>query len=98
MAYGALAFANFMAGRYGDAATWAHRSAREQPNFLPALRMHAANLALSGQLEPAKRTMRRILELAPQLRIADIRELTPIQDTSKLAQYEQGLRLAGLPE
>jgi hypothetical protein len=42
--------------------------------------------------------MRRIRALDARLRIADVRELTPIQDAVKLAQYEHGLRLAGLPE
>jgi hypothetical protein len=98
MAYGALAFANFMAGRHSEAAMWAQRSVHEQPSFLPALRMQAANLALCGQMEPAHRTMRRIRALDARLRIADVRELTPIQDAVKLAQYEHGLRLAGLPE
>ena len=45
-----IAFAHFFAGRYDEASSWAEKALREDPNYLPAVRVLAASSALAGRL------------------------------------------------
>lgn len=92
-----LAYAHFFAGRYSEASTWAERSLREQANP-PAMRVLAASMALSGQLEEARSLAVRLTHLDPALHVSHIKRLIPIRRPDDLARLEEGLRLAGLPE
>jgi TolB-like protein/class 3 adenylate cyclase len=98
LAQGAVSFAHFTAGRYEDAVVWAQKSVREQPNFAPMMRLFAASCAMAGKLEEAQKALRRARELDPVFRIAHIVETTPLRRMEDFARYEEGLRLAGLPQ
>src|SRR5262249_26552030 len=49
------ALAHFVGGRCGEAALWAGKALREQPNFLATLRLAAASHALCGHLNQPRR-------------------------------------------
>jgi adenylate cyclase len=98
LAYGAMAFANIVAGRYEEATTWAQKSVRERPSFMASIRMLAAGQAKSGRLDEARATMARMRELDPAFRVADVKAVTPLRRPEDLARYADALRLAGLPD
>jgi len=90
--------AHFLAGRYGEAISWAEAAVRQQPNSHPAIRALAAASAMAGRLEKAQDAMSYLRRLDPGLRIAQLRDLFPLRRTEDYARWEEGLRLAGLPE
>jgi tetratricopeptide (TPR) repeat protein len=92
------ALAEFVAGRYEEAARWAEMALREQPNFFPALRNAATSYALAGRLDLAKQALSRVLQADPELRISNVPARVPLRRPDDLARYQEGLRLAGLPE
>ena len=92
------ALAHFLAGRYDDAALWAEKAIREQPNFVSALRISAASNALSGRLVEAQKAMDAAQQLEPEFRISNLKDRVPFRRPEDLARYEEGLRKAGLPE
>jgi TolB-like protein len=98
LAQGAIAFGHFVAGRYEEAASWAHKSVREQPDFMPMVRLLASSCAMAGKLDEAQRVMARVRQLDPTFRISDIKGTTPLRRPEDLARYVEGLRRAGLPE
>ena len=95
----AMAHAHLFAGRYDEAASWAAMALQNNPNFQPALRIDAASNALAGRLAQAKKSMARLRELHPALRLANVRDvLGPYRRAEDVAKYVEGLRRAGLPE
>jgi TolB-like protein len=93
------AFAHFFASRYEEAASWAERALREQPNFLAALRVAAASNALAGRLEKAQKLMARLRQLDPVLRISNLADVSaPLRRPEDRQRWVEGLRKAGLPE
>jgi TolB-like protein/class 3 adenylate cyclase len=91
------AAAHFLAGRYHDASSWAEQSVRQNPNYLPALRMTAASHALAGRLAQARKAMARVREIDPAVRITNLTHLVPFRRPEDFARYAEGLRIAGLP-
>ncbi len=92
------AYAYFLLGRYGEAASWAAMALQDNPDFPPGLRVAAASNAMTGRPELAHKAMARLLRLIPDLRVSNIRNVAPHRRTEDLARYEEGLRRAGLPE
>jgi TolB-like protein len=92
------AFAHHIAGRYAEAATWAEKSFREQPNFLPTIRLLAAINALSGRLEEAHKWVARGRGLDPGMRISNLKDRVGAWQPGDFASYVEALRMAGLPE
>jgi TolB-like protein len=93
-----IAFGHFFAGRYDEACSWAKQAEQEQPNFLPSLRVLAASSALAGRATEAQNTAFRIRELAPSLRLSNLRDVAPFRRAEDFNMYADGLRKAGLPE
>jgi tetratricopeptide (TPR) repeat protein len=93
-----MAVAHFTAGRYAEALSWAEASLRQQANFSPAWRLVTASSALLGRKESAQNAASRLLDLNPEFRISDLRDLIPLRRPEYLEKYQEGLRLAGLPE
>ena len=60
--------------------------------------MAAAADALAGRLDRAQKAARRVRELDPAFRVSDMKHRFPTRRPEHLAKYEEGLRLAGLPE
>jgi tetratricopeptide (TPR) repeat protein len=92
------AYAHFFAGRYDEAASWAQRASSPQTNYLSAMRIAAASNALAGRLAEARRIMSRIREHDPTSRVSHVKNRLPLRRPEDLAKFEEGLRLAGLPE
>ncbi|HEF4762891.1 TPA: winged helix-turn-helix domain-containing protein [Pseudomonas putida] len=93
-----MALSHFFAGRFDDATEWAEKALRNLPTLLPAVALLAASHALSGRMDKATQTMRRLHELDPSLCVSRLKDWLPIQRPEDLAQFGQGLRMAGLPE
>jgi tetratricopeptide (TPR) repeat protein len=94
----ALGLAHFIAGRYTQALAAAEAAARDRPEYVHPICIVAASAALSGALDEAKKAMVILRQLDPTLRISNLRRLQAIKRPEDLAKWEEGLRLAGLPE
>ena len=97
-AKGGIAFAHFLAGRYGEAITWAEAALRQRPSYLASIRELAAANALAGRFPEAQKAMARLRQLDPARRISTVKDWIPLRRTDDLKRLEEGLRLAGLPE
>jgi TolB-like protein len=95
---GAMAYANFLVGRFDLASSSAEEAMRNNPNFLLPIYVFAASNALAGRLEPAQKSMARARELDPNLRASNLGDLAPFRRAEHLALFAKGLRAAGLPE
>ena len=93
-----VAMAHLFAGRFEEASSWAERSLREKPDYLPSLRFAAASYAHVGRTEDAQRVVSRILRLDPGLRISNLVDVVSISRSVDMALLSDGLRKAGLPE
>jgi TolB-like protein/tetratricopeptide (TPR) repeat protein len=94
---GANAYAHFLASRFELASSFAQRSIRGNPNFRLAIYLSAASDVLAGRLDPAKLTMTRALELDPDLRVSNLRDLVPFRREKDFAAFAKALHEAGLP-
>ena len=95
----AIAFAHFFAGQDDEASSWAAMALRQRPQFQPALRISAASHAMAGRLDKAHDAMERLRILNPDLRLSNLKNRSaPQRRPEFFSKYEDGLRLAGLPE
>jgi TolB-like protein/class 3 adenylate cyclase len=94
----ATAYAHFVAGRDSEALAWAEAALRERPDHLSAMRVYAATCAIVGRQADAEKAMARLRELAPSLRISNLRSVAPLRNEKDFARLADGLRKAGLPE
>jgi hypothetical protein len=51
-----------------------------------------------GRLDEAQKAMAKLRQLDPGLRLSNLRNSQPIRQPEDYARWEDGLRLAGLPE
>ena len=93
-----IAMAHLFAGRFETAALWADQAQRNLPSFLMAVATGAASQALSDRTEDARRTMDRLRELSPALRLSSLKDWLPIRRQEDIALFTDGLRKAGLPD
>jgi TolB-like protein len=92
------AHAHYIAGRYAEAATWAEKAFREQPNLPTTIRLMAATKALSGRLEEAQKAIARGRAIDPSMRISNLKDRVGPFQPEDFARYAEALRMAGLPE
>ncbi|WP_353506449.1 winged helix-turn-helix domain-containing protein [Variovorax sp. J31P207] len=93
-----MALAHFFAGRIDAASAWAEKAVGNLPSFLAAVSLMAASHALAGRMDKAQQAMRHLRTLDPSLRVSNLKDWLPIHRPEDLAQFADGLRLAGLPE
>ncbi len=94
----AMAHAYFFADRYDEASSWAAKALRDAPDLQPSLRINAACNALAGRLVQAQKSVVRLRQLNPTLRVSNLKDvLGPYRNAEDLSRYEEGLRQAGLP-
>jgi TolB-like protein/class 3 adenylate cyclase len=92
------AHANMMAGNYAEARLLGKSAVEEKP-VAANYRVAAACSALAGELDEARTFARLLLEVDPLRRVSNLREvLGPYQRKEDIGRYQEGLRLAGLPE
>ena len=92
------AAAHFFLGRYDGAASWAAMALQDNPDYQPGLRMAAASNAMAGRSEQAHKAVARLRQLNPTLRVSTLKDALGPWHAEDLSRYEEGLRLAGLPE
>ncbi len=93
-----IGFAHFLAGRDDEAASWASRSLRYQPDFLAALRLLAASNACAGRMDEARAAMARHLQLDPAMQLSKLRQFNPTRNPADFARFAGALKKAGMPE
>ena len=94
-----IANAYFFLGHYAEAASWAAMALQDVPDGQPGLRISAASNAMAGQVEQAQKSVARLLQLYPRLRVSNLKTvLGPYQRAEDVLLYQEGLRRAGLPE
>ena len=96
--HAANAMAQLFAGRFADACSSAEAAIRQRPGFLLYSCIAAVSAAHSGRMSDAQRTVARMLEVNPALRIANVATLIPIRRPEDVALWMDGLKKAGLPE
>ncbi|MBI2753465.1 MAG: cyclic nucleotide-binding domain-containing protein [Betaproteobacteria bacterium] len=89
--------ANLIGECYERAIELSTRSLRENRLHTPTLRTLAAALALSGRLNEARETMRRLRELEPGLTVGALRRRYPGRDSPAADRFTTALAAAGLP-
>jgi hypothetical protein len=70
----------------------------QNSRFAIALRLLAASLAKMGALDQAVETMKKILEIEPQITASKLRARLPFMPQDIWTNLAEGLVLAGLPE
>jgi TolB-like protein/class 3 adenylate cyclase/tetratricopeptide (TPR) repeat protein len=96
--HAATAAAHLLAGRFQKASSWAEKALVQQPTYSGALLTFIASNALSGRLNDAKSAVGRLAEIDPDFTVSSFRDRLPLRRPEDLARYEEGFRLAGLPE
>src|SRR5262249_38647803 len=94
----ATGVAHLLAGRYDESLSWTRRTMQAYPDSLAVWRGAPPCPAPAGQWEEANAPCARPRELEPQLRVRNIRDLFAPYRPADLAKFEEGLRIAGLPE
>jgi TolB-like protein len=89
--------ANLIGERYERAIELAERSLRENCLHTPTLRTLAVAQVLSGRVQQARETVRRVRELEPGLTVAAFRARYPGRDSPQFARFAAALQAAGLP-
>ena len=92
-----MAFAHFVAGRYGEALTCAETAARNRPSYLLPTVTAAACAALAGRTTEAQKAVARLRLIDPDFRISKVHALQYMRPED-LARWADGLRRAGVPE
>jgi tetratricopeptide (TPR) repeat protein len=94
----ARALAHFVDQNYELSATSAQKALAQNPRYAIALRLLAASLAKVGALDHASETMKRVLDIEPQLTASKLRARVPFMPQHIWANLSEGLVAAGLPE
>jgi len=69
-----IAHAHFLLGRYDEAASWAAMALQDNADFQIGLRIAAASNAMAGRLEQAHKTVARLRQLNPALRVSNLKD------------------------
>ena len=96
--HGLLAYAHFFSGHDEEAWSWAERAFLAQSSFLPVVGIFAACHAKASRIEDARRTVARILQTAPEMRISNFPVLRPLRRQEDIVLFSDELRKAGLPD
>jgi len=93
-----LAVGHFIEGRWQEAASWAEQALQDNPTFYLPLRIRTAACAHLGQIEEAKKAVRKSLEVDPQTSISKWERIMRAVDGPAIDSYIDGFRMAGMPE
>ena len=96
--YASLALAQLCCQRYEQARELATRSLAIYDGWDTTWRILAAAQAHLGQLDEARTAVHRLLELAPNVTVAGLRERWPLRNREVLETILEGLGRAGLPD
>ncbi len=96
----AIGMSHFVAGRYGEAVTWAEKAENERPagiGFGP-LRLLASSYAHLDRMGEACDAFAGVLEVTPRISSTSIRNAIHFGRPEDLERYLEGLRKAGLQQ
>ena len=93
-----IAFGNYNAGRFAEAANWADKAIRTFPFFIPGLQIAVMCYVGAGRSEDARRVMTDCLRMVPDLRRSTIEELDGLRSPELRMKMREALIKAGLPE
>jgi TolB-like protein len=93
-----MGYSHFFMGRYDEGSIWLDRSLRARPNYLTAVRGAIVSHALAGRIDKAQQLMSRMRTMDSTLRVSNLKELLPLRRPEDIEKWEEGLRMAGLPE
>lgn len=97
-AYSSIASVAYLTdGQYERAIEYALRSLRENRTYTASYRLLAIALALSGREDEARATVRRLLELEPELTVAGFRRRYPGSNSPHAGLFCDALAKAGVP-
>jgi tetratricopeptide (TPR) repeat protein len=94
----ASAVAKLAAGEPDTALAIARRALEASPTFAPALAVLVMCLVRLGRMEEAHSTVRRLIDIAPDTRIATLYERFLFADALGFDRIVADMRAAGLPE
>jgi tetratricopeptide (TPR) repeat protein len=93
-----LAYAHFFSGPEDEALSWAEKAFLAQPSWLPGQGIVAACYANAGRIEDARRTVARMLQHTPAVRISNFPVLQTLRRQEDIIRLANDLRTAGVPE
>ena len=91
------AMAHLMAGRTGDAVSWAEKASIHRCNHAFPISILAATYARAGRGEEAHLAMQQLRELDPELRLSNLGQWLPFRRPQDLEAFADALHEAGLP-
>jgi TolB-like protein len=97
LVFAGISTAQYMAGRYGDAVTWARKAMQLRPGILGAHRMLCVSLAQAGHIEESRAALASVRQLQPDFSIAWIKQSVPYT-SDPMVRYLDGMQKAGLTE
>jgi tetratricopeptide (TPR) repeat protein len=93
-----VAITHLLAGRTGDALSWAEKASRDKADRAFPIGVLAAIYACAGRVDDARLAVQQLRQLDPELRLSNLDEWLPFRRPQDLAIFSDGLRKAGLPE
>ena len=91
------AMAHLMAGRTGDAVSWAEKSSIHRCDHAFPISILAAINASAGRNREARLAMQQLRQLDPELRLSNLGQWLPFRRLQDLETFADALREAGLP-
>ena len=89
--------AHLLAGRTGDALSWAERAVLHRSDHALPISIFAAIYASAGRGKEARLEIQHLCRLDPELRLSHLGEWLPFQRSQDLEIFTDALRKAGLP-
>jgi hypothetical protein len=74
------------------------KAIRTKPDFLLIACIAATSAALAGRDKATRSAMKLVRQNDPQLRLSNLKEVISYLQPEEFAKWQEGLRLAGLPE
>jgi len=93
-----MAFANYNAGRFAEAANWADKAIRTFPFFIPGLQIAIMCYVGAGRIGDAQRVMSDCLRMLPNLHRSTIKEYNGLRSPELRMRMGEALSKAGWPE
>jgi TolB-like protein len=95
---GGVSLAYYLEDKFEDSILWSQKALAQNPNYVVAVRLLAANYARLGEADRATEWVQKLLKGDPTLTISKQRSRMMFMDTAVWQKLADGLRLAGLPE
>ena len=95
---GGMSLAYYLEEKFEDSIFWSQKALAQNPRYVVAIRLLAANYARLGQPDKAAERIAQLLKADSTLTISKQRSRMMFMDAAVWEKLAKGLRLAGLPE